>query len=95
MENGPFGSRCVIEEKISESTLRAYLVGFDLTDDGSSQYRWKEFVQRIVNVIHEFSYGHHEGTTTQNTQTLDKLVEAANAIYKIEEFQKAKDIYLN
>ncbi|MBD1565647.1 HamA C-terminal domain-containing protein [Vibrio sp. S12_S33] len=95
MENGPFGSRCVIEEKISGSTLRAYLVGFDLTDDGASQYRWKEFIQRILAVIHEFSFGYHEGTSTDNTQTLGKIIDAADAIYKIDEFQKVKDIYLN
>ncbi|CZF79399.1 hypothetical protein GCE9029_01438 [Grimontia celer] len=95
MDNGPFGSRCVIEEKISDSTVRAYLVGFDLKDDGSSQYRWKEFVQRVLSVIHEFSFGYHEGTSTSNTETLDKVVEAANAIYKIDEFQKVKDIYNN
>lgn len=95
MENGPFGSRCVIEEKISESTFRAYLVGFDLSDDGTSQYRWKEFVHRVLSVIHEFSFGYHEGKNTDNTQTLDKIIDAANAIYKIDEFQKVKDIYLN
>ncbi|MCE7536450.1 DUF1837 domain-containing protein [Aliivibrio fischeri] len=95
MNNGPFGSRCIIEEKISESTLRAYLVGFDLDDNGNSNYRWKELVLRIVNVIHEFSYGFHEGTETKNTETLDKLIESANSIYKIDCFQKTKDIYSN
>ncbi|MCX4027211.1 DUF1837 domain-containing protein [Endozoicomonas sp. SM1973] len=93
MENGPFGSRSIIEKKITEDTLRSFLVGFDLNDQGESQYRWSKLVQKITNVIHEFSFGFHEGTTTHNTQTLEKLVEAANSIYKIDSFQKVRDIY--
>lgn len=95
MENGPFGSREIIEEKISESTLKSYLVGFDLDNNGNNQYRWTELVKKIISVIHEFSFGFHEGTSTQNTETLEKLVEAANSIYKIDEFQKVRDIYNN
>ncbi|NTS78809.1 DUF1837 domain-containing protein [Catenovulum sp. SM1970] len=95
MENGPFGSKNVIESKISEDTLKSFLVGFDLDDDGASKYRWSQLVTKITNVIHEFSFGFHEGTSTENTQTLEKIIEAANSIYKIDEFQKVRDIYQN
>ncbi len=93
MENGPFGSRNIIESKISESKLKSFLVGFDLDDDGVSKYRWSQLVTKITNVIHEFSFGLHEGASTENTQTLEKIIEAANSIYKIDEFQRVRDIY--
>lgn len=95
MDNSPFGSRSVIESIISEEKLRSFLVGFDLDDDGTAKYRWSLLVQKILNVIHEFSFGFHEGTTTSNTQTVEKIIEAANSIYKIDEFQKVRDIYNN
>lgn len=95
MDNGPFGSRNVIEAKVTEDTLRSFLVGFDLDNSGDSTYRWVELVKKIISVIHEFSFGFHEGTHTDNTETLEKLVEAANSIYKIDAFQKVRDIYEN
>ncbi|CAM0556680.1 hypothetical protein EHLJMEHL_01768 [Vreelandella titanicae] len=95
MKEEPFGSKSVIESKISEDQLKSFLVGFDLDDDGVSKYRWSQLVTKITNVIHEFSFGFHEGTTTENTQTLEKIIEAANSIYKIDEFQKVRDIYKN
>ena len=95
MGNGVFGSRDIIESKVTEDTLKSYLVGFDLDDDGNSNYRWSKLVNKIASVIHEFSFGFHEGITTKNTETLEKLIEAANSIYKIDSFQKARDIYQN
>lgn len=95
MDNGPFGSRNVIEAKVTEDTLRSFLVGFDLDNSGDSTYRWVELVKKIISVIHEFSFGFHEGTHTDNTETFEKLVEAANSIYKIDAFQKVRDIYEN
>ncbi|MCH7294435.1 HamA C-terminal domain-containing protein [Acinetobacter higginsii] len=93
MNNSPFGSQEIIELKLSENDLRGFLVGFDLNDNGESLYRWSPLVQKILSVIHEFSFGFHEGTHTRNTETLTKLIEAANSIYKIEPFQKVKKIY--
>jgi len=95
MENGPFGSKNVIEAKITENSLRSFLVGFDLNDEGQNEYRWTELVKKIISVIHEFSFGFHEGVSTNNTEILSKLVEAANSIYKIDAFQRARDIYKN
>lgn len=95
MNNGPFDSKNIIEARISESSLKSFLVGFDLNDMGQNEYRWVELVKKVTSVIHEFSFGFHEGTTTKNTETLDKIIEAANSIYKIDAFQKVRDIYQN
>lgn len=95
MNSTPFNSHTVIEEKISEASLRSYLVGFDLNDLGKTEYRWSAFIQRILSAVHEFAYGHHEGTSTDITETLSKITDAAKSIYKIDHYQKVKDIYEN
>lgn len=91
----PFESNSIIEERIAQDSLRGYLIGFDLDDNGNSIYRWPDAVQKIIGVIHEFAFGFHDGTLTSNTQTLEKIIEAAKSIYKIDAFQKVKDMYLN
>lgn len=91
----PFSSHLVIEEKISNATLKAYLIGYDLNDEGSSVYRIDPLVQKILSALHEFAYGFHEGDSTSNNESLSKIIDAANSVYKIDSFQKVKDIYLN
>jgi hypothetical protein len=88
----PFDSQQVIEERINQTTLCSYLVGFDLNDQGIPYYRLDPLVKKILSALHEFAYGFHEGTQTNNTDTLGKIVEAAKSVYKIDEFQKVRDL---
>lgn len=90
-----FNSQKVIKQCISYNDWSAYLVGFDLNDDGNMEYRWKTLIQTLINVIPEFAFGFHEGTETKNTDIVSKLSDAARAIYKIDEFKCAKEIYLD
>lgn len=92
---GPFKAHEVIEERVKEQDLCSYLVGFDINDSGVSFYRLDSLVMKILSALHEFAYGFHEGTQTDNTETLSKLIEASRSIYKIDEYQKVKDLYLN
>ncbi|MGT3212325.1 HamA C-terminal domain-containing protein [Yersinia enterocolitica] len=92
---GPFKAHEVIEERMRDQALCSYLVGFDVNDAGISYYRMDPLVMKILSALHEFAYGFHEGEQTDNTQTLTKIVDAARSIYKIDEYQKVKDIYLN
>lgn len=92
---GPFKAHEVIEERVKAADLRSYLVGFDINDSGVSFYRLDPFVMKILSALHEFAYGFHEGTQTDNTETLSKLIDASRSIYKIDEYQKIKDLYLN
>ncbi|MCU1792487.1 HamA C-terminal domain-containing protein [Pectobacterium polaris] len=92
---GPFKAHEVIEERVNELGLRSYLVGFDINDSGVSFYRLDPLVMKILSALHEFAYGFHEGKQTDNTETLLKLIEASRSIYKIDEYQKVKDLYLN
>lgn len=89
----PFNSEKIISHQINESELSTFLVGFDVDDNGSTQYRIKPLIDKLSQVIYEFAFGFHEGHTTNNTETLPKLIEAAQSIYKIDAFQKVKDIY--
>jgi hypothetical protein len=91
----PFNSEKIITHKINDSELSTFLVGFDINDKGEKEYRLKQLIERLINVIHEFAFGFHDGETTQNTETLSKLAEAAKSIYKIDSFQKIKDLYDN
>jgi hypothetical protein len=79
----PFKSEKVIEEKISESTLRAYHVGFEL-----NQFRLKPLVEILCRVIPEFAFGYHEGLSVPHIEMVEKLQEAAQMIYQTDKFQK-------
>ena len=91
----PFGSEKVIKQQISEAELTTYLVGFDINDKGGKEYRWKDLTNKIMLALHEFAFGIHNGDKTLNTETYQKLCEAANSIYKIHGFQQVRDLYLN
>ncbi|WP_263347411.1 HamA C-terminal domain-containing protein [Paraclostridium sp. AKS81] len=90
-----FNSQKVIKQSISCGDWYTYLVGFDINDDGSMEYRWKPLINTLTNVIPEFAFGFHEGTETKNTELINRISDAARAIYKIDEFKFVKDIYLN
>lgn len=91
----PFQSEKIIIQKINEAEISTFLVGFDINDDGDKKYRLKPLIEKLTHVIHEFAFGFHDGDSTANTETLAKLTEAAKSIYKIDSFQKIKDIYEN
>lgn len=93
--NTPFKSENIITHKINEKGLSTFLVGYDINDCGDSVYRLKPLIQKLCDVLQEFAFGFHEGETTDNTKTYFKLTEAAKSIYKIDAFQKVKDLYDN
>lgn len=90
-----FGANKIINEKNFQSDLCTYYVGFDLNDSGEKEYRINDLVKLLLNVIPEFSFGFHEGVTTDNTEMLSKIIESAKMIYKVDAFQKVRDLYLN
>jgi hypothetical protein len=91
----PFNSEKIITHKINEAELSTFLVGFDIDDKGDSKYRIKPLIEKLSHVIYEFAFGFHDGETTPNNEILSKLTEAAQSIYKIDAFQKVKDLYDN
>lgn len=93
--SSPFNSEKIITHKISEAELSTFLVGFDINDKGDIEYRAKPLIDKLSHVIYEFAFGFHDGEETPNNEILSKLTEAAKSIYKIDAFQKVKDLYEN
>jgi len=90
----PFESNKVISLEINNTSLSAYLVGFDYNDSGAKEYRWGALTKVLLSALHEYAFGFHEGTKTDNTEILDKLTEAASSIYKIDNYKDVGKIYL-
>lgn len=79
----PFRSEYVIREEICTETLRAFHVGFD---EGS--FRMIPLVETIRNVIPEFAFGFHEGMTVPLNEMVDRIQEAARAVYTTDKYHK-------
>ncbi|KAF5040501.1 hypothetical protein DSECCO2_532830 [anaerobic digester metagenome] len=90
-----FGANKIIKQHICQDNLCTYFVGFDLDDSGNNYYRINELIKLLIKVIPEFAFAHHLGKKTSNTEIVERLCEAADAVYSIDEFQKVRDICLN
>lgn len=78
----PFNSELVFTEQLSESTLKAYHVGFD-----QNKFRLEPVLDILMNVIPEFMFGPHEGSTMQITDVWRKTREAARQVYASNDVQ--------
>ncbi|WP_022941251.1 HamA C-terminal domain-containing protein [Psychromonas hadalis] len=74
-----FNSDSIITEHISEAQLKAYFVGFDF-----GVFRYEALTNKIMEAIVDFAFGCHEGILS--TYKLAELRDAAQLIYKIEEY---------
>lgn len=78
----PFRSELVLDERISESTFRAYHVGFE-----QNEFRLKPLVDVIRRVIPEFALGYYEGSSIPLTEVVDKVEEAARTVYTTDNYK--------
>lgn len=90
-----FNSNPIINEQISNVNLKAYMVGFDLNDSGTKEYRLDKLIRILTDVIPEFAFGLHQGTLTENTKLISKIKDAAKSIYKVNVFNEVNEIYEN
>lgn len=79
----PFKSELIIEEHISEATLKAYCVGFD-----QNKFRLQSLVDVVRKVIPEFALGYYCGEHIHMTEVIDRLKEAAETVYDTDKYQK-------
>lgn len=79
----PFNSDLVIEERISDSTLRAYHVGFD-----QNKFRLLPLVETIRKVIPEYALGYHQGNNIPLTEIVDRLQDAAKTVYTTDKYKR-------
>ena len=78
----PFKSELVLDERISDSTLRAYHVGFD-----QNRFRLVPLVETIRNVIPEYALGYHQGNNIPLTEIVDRLQDAAKTVYTTDKYK--------
>lgn len=89
-----FGAEKIITEKIAETELSTYLVGFDINDNGDSYYRIDSLIKLLIKAIPEFAMGcFGNNGSTSNIDMMEVAVNSAKAIYKVDVFQKVRDIY--
>src|ERR1700754_1894804 len=79
----PFKSEKILDERISDSNLKAYHVGFEL-----NKFRLKPLVDILCRVIPEFSFGYHAGGSVPHTEMFEKMQEAAEMIYQTDKFKR-------
>ena len=79
----PFKSEKIIEERISEASLRAFNVGFD-----QNEFRLKPLLDIVAEVIPEFSLGYYEGQSIPLTEIRKRLREAALRLYTTDKYSK-------
>lgn len=94
MSDRIFDRRRIIVSKITESDLNSFLVDLDVGDDGQVYYPLEEFANCIINTIPEYVFAHYENPEIPQTDTVEKLREAANSIYKIKDFEIMRKYYL-
>lgn len=78
----PFQSDLVLEERISDSTLKAYHVGFD-----QNKFRLSPLVETIRRVIPEYALGYYESKSIPHTEMVDRLQEAAKTVYTTDKYK--------
>jgi hypothetical protein len=79
----PFNSHLVLEQRISDTSLKAYCAGFD-----QNQFRFGPLVDVLTKVIPEFALGYHEGKSIPIELVVEKLREAAATVYTTEKYHK-------
>ena len=78
----PFKSELILNEWISQATLRAYHVGFD-----ENKFRLQPLVDVIRDVIPEYALGYHQGNNIPLTEIVDRLQEAAKTVYTTDKYK--------
>jgi hypothetical protein len=79
----PFKSELVIEERISDKTLKAYHVGFD-----QNKFRLIPLVEIIASAIPEYALGYHCGKDIPLTEIVVRLKEAAKSVYLTDKYKR-------
>ena len=79
----PFNSDLVLDERISDSTLRAYHVGFD-----QNKFRLLPLVETIRSVIPEYALGYHQGNNIPLTEIVERLQDAAKTVYTTDKYKR-------
>ena len=94
MNSRIFDKKKIIVSKIKEDDLNSFLVDMDIGDDGQPYYPINELASCIINTIPEYVFAQYENPEIPQTDTVEKLREAARSIYKIKNFETMRKWYL-
>ena len=83
-------TRQVIKEIINDSDISAYIVGYDIDNDGNYIYRLSNLISVLTEAIPEFAFGVYGNLIPENSVRAVK--DAAKSIYKIDSFNKIKNL---
>lgn len=78
----PFNSDLVLDERVSQATLRAYHVGFD-----QNKFRLQPLVDVIRGVIPEYALGYHQGNNIPFNEIVERLQDAAKTVYTTDKYK--------
>ena len=89
-----FRANKIITEHVAETKLSIYLVGVDLNDNGDWLYRLNSLIKILIKTIPEFLIGYFGNSKmVLQMDIMDVAIDSAKAMYKIDVFQKVRDIY--
>lgn len=94
METRIFDKKNIIISKVNEDDLNSFLVDMDIGDDGQPYYPLNELANSIINTIPEYVYAQYENPEIPQTDTVEKLREAARSIYKIKKYDTMRRWYI-
>ncbi len=90
-----FDKKNVVVVRIQEEDLNSFTIDTDLSENGQYRYMLDEFARAVINTIPEYVFAHYEGEDMPLTDSVEKLREAAKAIYRIPDFELMRKYYLN
>lgn len=81
-----FDKNNLIVAKVDENDLMSFLVKMDIDDSGNPMFPLEDLSKEIVNVIPEYVFADHIDHSIPLTDVMERLREAASAIYKIRDY---------
>lgn len=90
-----FDKTNVILVRVDENDLNSFVVDMDIDDVGNPLYRIDDLTKAIISVIPEYVFAQYEDPNIPQADAVDKLREAAKAIYKIKEYDLMRKWYIH
>lgn len=93
--NKVFDKKNIILLKIDENDLISFLLKMDIDDNGQPLYPLDIFSEELINIIPEYVFAQYENPSIPQTDVINKMREAASAIYRIKEYDLMRKVYLS
>ncbi len=87
-----FDTGNIIECIVDEKDLSSFMFRTDINDEGKRIYPDKEISDVLMNALPEYVFANYENITTINA--LEKIREAAKALYNTEEYKVINNYYI-